>query len=109
MPARLGDIGHDHDAMARARPPHLEAACHPVETAALQGTGVALARSMLVHDALADGRLVRVLPLSQDMLSSKAHVVRWPGALHRDERIRCFAAWLGERAKETRDSAGLTS
>ena len=60
----------------------------PAIAAALQGTGVVLARSMLVHDALADGRLVRVLPPSRDMLSSKAHVVRWPGALHRDERVR---------------------
>ena len=34
---------------------------------ALQGNGVVLARSLLVHDALADGRLVRVLPHAQVM------------------------------------------
>lgn len=81
----------------------------PAIAAAHQGAGVVLARSMLVHDALAEGRLVRVLRTSEDMLSSKAHVARWPAALHRDERVRGFAAWLTEKAQDTASSEALTA
>jgi LysR family transcriptional regulator, glycine cleavage system transcriptional activator len=69
--------------------------------AALQGAGVVIARSLLVHDALAEGRLVRVLPASWDMPSSKAHIVRWPGALTGDERVGRFVDWLIAEAKAT--------
>ncbi|BBK32200.1 LysR family glycine cleavage system transcriptional activator [Stella humosa] len=69
--------------------------------AALEGAGAVLARSMLVHDALADGRLVRLLPDGWDMPSSKVHVLRWPAALSGDDRVRRFAAWLVERTAET--------
>jgi LysR family glycine cleavage system transcriptional activator len=69
--------------------------------AALEGAGVVLARSLLVHDALADGRLVRVLPAKWDMPSSKAHVVRWPAALSTDRRVRTFVDWLAGEAKST--------
>lgn len=62
--------------------------------AALEGAGVVLARSLVVHDALADGRLARVLPAQWDMASSKAHLVRWPAALGNDARVRRFTAWL---------------
>jgi LysR family glycine cleavage system transcriptional activator len=66
--------------------------------AALQGAGVVLARSLLVHDALADGRLSRVLPAKWDMRSSKVHVVRWPAALAGDTRVRAFVDWLTDEA-----------
>lgn len=69
--------------------------------AALQGAGVALGRSLIVHDALAEGRLVRVLPTSWDMASSKAHVARWPGALCADERVQRFVAWLAAESAAT--------
>ncbi|MFX8554450.1 LysR substrate-binding domain-containing protein, partial [Acinetobacter baumannii] len=46
-------------------------------SAAAEGAGVALGRSLLVHDALADGRLVRVLPQVFDLPSSKVHVAAW--------------------------------
>jgi LysR family glycine cleavage system transcriptional activator len=77
----------------------------PAIAAALQGAGVVLARSMLVHDALADGRLVRVLPETHDRASSKVHVARWPSALREDKRVRRFASWLLQRARETSDGA----
>jgi LysR family transcriptional regulator, glycine cleavage system transcriptional activator len=67
--------------------------------AALQGAGVALARSLLVHDALAEGRLSRVLPAKWDILSSKAHLVRWPAALAGDARVRAFVDWLTHQAR----------
>jgi LysR family glycine cleavage system transcriptional activator len=69
--------------------------------AALEGAGVVMARSLLVHDALADGRLVRVLPARWDMPSSKAHVVRWPAALSTDRRVRAFVDWLAAEARST--------
>ena len=73
--------------------------------AALEGAGVVLARSLLVHDALADGRLARVLPAHWDMASSKAHLVRWPAALGSDPRVRRFTAWLVAEADRTMASA----
>lgn len=70
--------------------------------AALQGAGIVLARSLLVHDALAEGRLSRVLSADWDMSSSKAHVVRWPAALAGDKRVALFVAWLTGEAEQTR-------
>ena len=69
--------------------------------AALQGAGVVLARSLVVHDALAERRLCRVLPPSWDMPSSKAHMVRWPAALAGDERVKAFVSWLVAEANAT--------
>jgi len=40
-----------------------------------------LARAILVHDALRDGRLARLLPPQHDRLSAKVHVVRWSARL----------------------------
>lgn len=69
--------------------------------AALEGAGVALARSLLVHDALRDGRLVRPLPAGETLASSKAHVAAWPAALSADPRVQAFVAWLAAAAAET--------
>jgi LysR family glycine cleavage system transcriptional activator len=69
--------------------------------AALQGAGVVLARSLLVHDALAKGQLVRVLSESWDMPSSKVHLVRWPASLCDDKRVSKFVTWLTQEAVET--------
>jgi LysR family glycine cleavage system transcriptional activator len=74
---------------------------HTAISAALQGTGVVMARSLLVHDALKEGRLMRVLPSSWDMPSSKAHIVRWPAALTGDERVRRFVKWAVAEAEKT--------
>jgi LysR family transcriptional regulator, glycine cleavage system transcriptional activator len=67
-------------------------------SAALQGSGVALVRSLLANDALADGRLVRVLSETWDMPSTKVHLVRWPAALAGDARVKAFVMWLTEAA-----------
>jgi LysR family glycine cleavage system transcriptional activator len=53
-----------------------------------------LARSLLVQDALKDGRLVRVLPQSWDVPSSKTQVVRWPAAMAQDRRVKAFVDWV---------------
>lgn len=73
----------------------------PAVAAALNGVGAVLARSMLVHDALAEGKLVRLLPSRFDLPSSKAHVARWPAALREDRRVKLFVDWLVEEAAAT--------
>jgi LysR family glycine cleavage system transcriptional activator len=69
--------------------------------AAIQGAGVVLARSLLVHDALADRKLRRVLLAKWDMPSSKAHFIRWRPALAGDKRISRFADWISSEAERT--------
>lgn len=71
----------------------------PAIAAALAGAGVVLARSLLVRDALAEGRLVRVLPEAEDLPSGKAHIVRWPAALREDVRVRQFVDWVVAAAR----------
>ena len=66
--------------------------------AAIEGAGVAFGRSLLVHDALAERRLTRVLSSEWDMPSSKVHVVRWPAVLSGDARVRLFTSWLAGEA-----------
>ncbi len=73
----------------------------PVISAAIEGTGLALARSMLVRDALQDRRLVRVLPQELDMLSTKVHVLRWPAWRIGDPRVRAFVEWFSAEAAES--------
>jgi len=73
----------------------------PAIAAAHEGAGIVLARSMLVHDALENGRLVRVLPPCEDRPSSKAHIVRWPSTLRNDERVKAFTSWMVKKARET--------
>jgi LysR family transcriptional regulator, glycine cleavage system transcriptional activator len=85
-------------------PPPMALRCANIATAisaALQGSGVALVRSLPARDALADGRLIRVLPETWDMPSTKVHPVRWPVALASDARVKAFVAWLVEVAGET--------
>ncbi len=73
----------------------------PAITAALLGSGVVIARSILVSDALKEGRLVRILPPSCDQLSKKVHIARWPARLSSDDRIKQFTTWLDEKSEET--------
>lgn len=69
--------------------------------AALQGAGVVLARSLLVHDVLAERRVCRVLSPAWDMASSKTHIARWPAALVGDDRVQAFVAWLAREVSAT--------
>jgi len=73
----------------------------PAIAAALAGSGAVLARSILVHDALCDGRLVRLLLPRHDRLSAKVHIVRWPARLAGDAQVRAFASWLVSAAQDT--------
>ena len=60
-----------------------------------------LARSLLVHDALQDGRLVRPLGPDWEMPCAKAHLLRWPAALSGDARVQAFVTWLAKEAEST--------
>jgi len=70
-------------------------------TAALEGGGVVLARSLLVHDALKDGRLVRPLGPGWQLPSGKVHLLRWPATRSNDLRLRAFVAWLTTEVERT--------
>lgn len=70
-------------------------------SAAAEGAGVALGRSLLVHDALADGRLVRVLPEVFDLASSKVHVATWRPELIDDPALGRFVAWMVQETART--------
>jgi LysR family glycine cleavage system transcriptional activator len=69
--------------------------------AAMEGGGVALGRSLLVDDALRDGRLVRPLGDGWALPSAKVHLARWPAALSRDLRLRAFVDWLATQTART--------
>jgi LysR family transcriptional regulator, glycine cleavage system transcriptional activator len=67
--------------------------------AAIEGAGVVLARSLLVHDAIAERRLCRVLSPQWDVPSSKVHCIRWQSVLAGDKRVSRFAKWIGNEAE----------
>ena len=69
--------------------------------AAAEGGGVALGRSLLVSDAIGDGRLVPLCPGGPVMPSSKAHVARWPAELSGDPGVQLFVGWLADQAAQT--------
>lgn len=75
-------------------------------SAALEGGGAVLARSLLVHDALQDGRLVRPLGPDWAMPCNKAHLLRWPAARSADLQLRAFVAWLAAQVEATVIKAG---
>jgi LysR family glycine cleavage system transcriptional activator len=69
--------------------------------AAVDGAGVALGRSLLVHDALADGRLVIPVGKFDPIASKRKHVVRWRRAASDDPDVQAFVAWLVTQAEAT--------
>ncbi len=72
----------------------------PVVSAAIEGAGVGLVRSMVANDALRDGRLVRVLDPERDLLSAKIHVVRWPARLIGSPHVAAFESWICSMAHQ---------
>jgi LysR family glycine cleavage system transcriptional activator len=65
-----------------------------VLSAAVNGSGVCLARSLLVHDALHDGRLSLAIADFEPMTSVKKHIARWPAQKADDPDVRAFVQWL---------------
>lgn len=70
-------------------------------TAAVEGAGVAIGRSLLVADAIVDGRLVPALAAAPDVLSSKVYVARWSADLIGCRSTQILVEWLGQAAEET--------
>src|SRR6185295_16710681 len=63
--------------------------------------GGALARSLLVHDALHAGRLTLPVLGFEPMTSVKRHVARWRRSQAGDPDIRAFVDWMVEQAAQT--------
>jgi len=70
----------------------------PILSAALDGAGVALARSLLVHDALHSGRLTIPVLGFTPMTSEKKHVARWRRSQANDPDVKAFVGWMIEEA-----------
>ncbi|MBC7958064.1 MAG: LysR family transcriptional regulator [Cytophagales bacterium] len=72
-----------------------------VLSAAIEGAGVALSRSLLVQDALEAGRLVVAVEDFEPMPSTKRHVARWPSRNIGDPGVAAFVDWLEAEAAKT--------
>jgi LysR family glycine cleavage system transcriptional activator len=70
-------------------------------SAAEDGGGVALSRSLLVHDALRSGRLIVPIVGFEPMASTKMHVARWRKDKVNDPDIEAFVTWLVAEAAIT--------
>lgn len=70
-----------------------------VMSAAVNGAGVALSRSLLAHDALSSGRLVPALAHTVPLPSTKHHVARWPSSKSADPAVMKLVEWLVEEAR----------
>ena len=72
-------------------------ACNNIEAvfgAAVRGIGIACLPDFLVREALADGRLVSVLP--QAMGPSRQFRALWPSSRHLSSKVRMFVDHLGK-------------
>ena len=74
-----------------------------VLAAAMNGEGVALGRSALVADALADGRLIK--PFDISLPADYAYYVCCPKAQAERPAVAAFRAWLHEEAARDRAEA----
>jgi len=69
--------------------------------AAIEGTGVSLARSLLAYDALREGRLVVPVTNLEPMVSVRHHLARWRREKADDPNINAFVEWLVSEARTT--------
>jgi LysR family transcriptional regulator, glycine cleavage system transcriptional activator len=95
----LERLGYQLDTRARSELHFAEMGL--VLSAAVDGAGLALVRSLLAYDALASGRLVVPLAGIEPMRSTKRHVARWPSAKAADPDVRAFVEWLTTEAAQT--------
>jgi LysR family glycine cleavage system transcriptional activator len=70
-------------------------------SAAINGSGVALARSLLAYDALKAGTLVVPITGFDTMRSTKKHYARWPANRQDDPDVDAFKQWLTTQAAQT--------
>ena len=69
-------------------------------SAAVNGAGVALARSLLAYDALQRGTLVVPIAEFEPMQSLKKHVARWAENKQDDPDVDAFVRWLVTEAAQ---------
>jgi LysR family transcriptional regulator, glycine cleavage system transcriptional activator len=67
-------------------------------SAAIDGGGVALTRSLMAHDALMDGRLIVPFTMAEPMISAKRHYARWRRDRQGDPDIEAFVGWLANES-----------
>lgn len=70
-------------------------------SAAVDGAGVALTRSLLAYDALVSGTLVVPIAGFEPMVLSKKHVARWRRDRADDPDIKAFVDWIVAEAAVT--------
>ncbi len=70
--------------------------------AAEYGLGITFAREMLAADALADGRLVRLSPVSVEVPESRGYYLVYPPALKRWPPVAALRAWLFDELEQAR-------
>ncbi len=70
-------------------------------SAAADGAGVTLGRSLLVADAMSSGRLMPALANSPTVECTKMYVAQWPANLIGDRSVELFVNWLAEQAETT--------
>lgn len=73
-------------------------------SAAINGAGVALSRSLLAHDVLAEGRLAIPLSNFEPMISTKRHFLRWRRDRQGDPDIEAFAQWMAAEVQSSVDA-----
>lgn len=66
-------------------------------SAAAEGTGVTLGRSLLVADAISSGRLMSTLADYPTVECTKIQVAQWPADLIGDRSVELFVNWLAEQ------------
>jgi LysR family glycine cleavage system transcriptional activator len=70
-------------------------------SAAAEGAGVTLGRSLLVADAVSSGRLMSALANYPTVECTKIQVAQWPADLIGDRSVELFVNWLAEQAETT--------
>ena len=70
--------------------------------AAEHGLGITLAREMLAADALADGRLVRLSPVTVDVPDSRGYYLVYPPSLKQWPPLIALRRWLFDELAESR-------
>jgi LysR family transcriptional regulator, glycine cleavage system transcriptional activator len=77
-------------------------------TAAVDGGGVAIGRSLLVADAIREGRLMPALATTPVVHSTKIHIARWSQERVGDRDTEVLVNWLTRAAHETsRDTQSI--
>lgn len=72
-----------------------------IMSAAVNGSGVAIARSLLAYDALEKGILVVPIKNFKAMQSTKKHIARWSAEKKDDPDIDAFVRWIVTEAAST--------